>query len=189
MSTSVPASLSTSPPKPGKSRSKSKNEKGLKEELTGEGKGAGEKEKACPPVDEIVAHRAMKHFIAGQLYTAGFTSASAPLLDEIERTMTMCGLTLPNFPSGEILRRPNAPVPLFIKVVTQIHAAAREYAHVSYRTDPNAYDVMAACREYGVDVHKLWKAAARRKKRKTSGKLLLHQSHLSRQVYCLTAGN
>lgn len=41
--------------------------------------------KTPPPVDERVAHSAMRHFVAAQLHHFGFSSASTPLLDEIGR--------------------------------------------------------------------------------------------------------
>lgn len=46
--------------------------------------------KTPPPVDEHVAHLAMRRFIVAQLHQAGFSSASAPLLDEIEHYTTHC---------------------------------------------------------------------------------------------------
>jgi hypothetical protein len=42
------------------------------------------------PVSEEIAHRVMRHFISAQLYTTGFTSASVPVLDEIERNVLHC---------------------------------------------------------------------------------------------------
>lgn len=45
-----------------------------------------------------------------------------------------------------------------------MYRTAQEYAHVSYRTDPNAYDVIAACEEAGVDIYGLKKLAYRKRK-------------------------
>ena len=42
------------------------------------------------PVSEEIAHRVMRHFISAQLQSAGFTSASVPVLDEIERNVLQC---------------------------------------------------------------------------------------------------
>jgi len=49
--------------------------------------------KTPPPVDERVAHLAMRHFIAAQLHQSGFSSASTPLLVEIERCTVQCKMS------------------------------------------------------------------------------------------------
>lgn len=47
--------------------------------------------KTPPPVDERVAHVAMRHFIVGNLNAAGFEGAeNSAVLDEIERQAVLC---------------------------------------------------------------------------------------------------
>lgn len=81
-------------PKATKVKIKTKSKKGKERERDqGNGDNDGDKiarPKTPPPADEYVARRAMRHFIAGQLHTAGFSSASAPILDEIERNAVQC---------------------------------------------------------------------------------------------------
>jgi hypothetical protein len=55
-------------------------------------------------------------------------------------------------------------------VFTQIYSVALQYANVSFRTDANAFDVVAACEEAGIDVYALRKVARRKRKPNSSSK-------------------
>ncbi len=43
-----------------------------------------------PPVTESIAHTTLRHAIMAQLHLAGFSSAPAPVLEELERTVLQC---------------------------------------------------------------------------------------------------
>jgi hypothetical protein len=134
--------------------------------------------KTPPPVDERVAHSAMRHFIAAQLHQFGFSSASTPLLDEVERCTVQRAHVVP-IKYGSIHSR------LFYAdeppVFTQVYALALQYANVSFRTDANVYDVVAACEEAGIDMHALCKVAWRKRKPNSSSKftIICFMQHIS----------
>ncbi|KAF8322260.1 hypothetical protein DL93DRAFT_1285894 [Clavulina sp. PMI_390] len=141
MSATTPPDIPEPPPKKKISLKVSRKDKEKEKE-----KEASRKEqrpKTPPPVDEHVAHLAMRRFTVAQLQHAGFSSAVVPVLDEIELMV------------NQHLR--------------QIYTIAQAYARVSLRTDPNAFDALAALQELGVDMHALHKVA--RKKRKPTSSL------------------
>ena len=123
--------------------------------------------KTPPPVDERVAHIAMRHFIAAQLHQSGFSSASTSLLDEIERCTVQCALVMSIECYSLRLPLPCTDASL---VFMQVYGVALKYANVSFRTDANAYDVVASCEEAGIDVYALRKVARRKRKSNSSSK-------------------
>ncbi|KAF8324470.1 uncharacterized protein EI90DRAFT_3129935 [Cantharellus anzutake] len=98
-----------------------------------------------PPVTAQVAHVGLRHAVIAQLHAAGFSSAPVPVLEELERTA--------------------------LQYIMEMYTLALEYARVSNRLNANAFDLLAACLEAGVEISHLRQIAHKKKKQAFKSKV------------------